>query len=477
VAVDEGGRVLVWTRDEPLAVFPGVIHSAMIRLYADLVGALLQREGHLSYRTLTQLFGFDAACLEQVRQALVFKQLARDVQGEGLEWTGGLSRVETDHQPGAPPDAVVEAASAPLDVVPLLPAPPVHPTPEAERRQLTVLFCDLVGSTQLSGQLDPEDWRAVVRAYQEAAAEVIQQYEGHIAQYLGDGLLVYFGYPTAHEDDARRAVHTGLGMVQAIATLNTRLAAQYGVELAVRVGAHTGPVVVGAMGSAERHEHLALGETPNIAARLEALAAPNTVVISGVTAQLVQRAFVLEALGTQALKGITAPMGVWRVVGPLETLQEATTLLPEDAKPLVGRSEELGLMVRRWEQSKAGQGQVVLISGEAGIDKSALVDTLRAQVRREGLTRVTIRCSPYHTNSALYPVIAHVHQALRFERYDTAEEKLAKREQALQTVSLPLHEVVPLMAALVAVPLPDGRYPPLPLTPLQQRQQTYVVRW
>ena len=342
-----------------------------------------------------------------------------------------------------------------------------------------MLFCDLVGSTQLSGQLDPEDLRAVVRAYQEAAAEVIQRYEGHIAQYLGDGLLVYFGYPTAHEDDARRAVHTGLGIVEAMGTLNSRLQAEYGVALAVRLGIHTGPVVVGVMGGGARHEHLALGETPNIAARLEGLAAPNTVVISAVTAQLVQRAFVLEALSIQALKGVAAPMEVWRVVGPLETLREAAMPAPEDVAPLVGRDEELGLIVRRWEQSKAGQGQVVLISGEAGIGKSSLVDTLRARVRREGLTRVAMRCSPYHTNSALYPVIAHVQQALRFERHDTAAEKLAKLEQALQPLRLPLHEVVPLMAELLAVPLPDGRYPPLHLTPLQQRQQTYdaLVAW
>ena len=345
---------------------------------------------------------------------------------------------------------------------------------------MTVLFCDLVDSTRLSQQLDPEDLRQVVRAYQETAAAVIQRFEGHIAQYLGDGLLVYFGYPRAHEDDAQRAVHTGLGIVEAMGTLNSRLQAEYGVALAVRLGLHTGPVVVGAMGGGGRHEHLALGETPNIAARLEGLAAPNTVVISAVTAQLVQRAFALEALGTQALKGITAPMGVWRVVGPLETLHEAATPAPEDVmKPLVGRGEELGLMVRRWEQSKAGQGQVVLISGEAGIGKSALVDTLRAHVRREGLTRVTVRCSPYHTNSALYPVMAHVQQVVRLARDDTAAEKLTKLEQALQPLSLPLHEVVPLMAALLAVPLPDGRYPPLHLTPLQQRQQTYdaLVAW
>ena len=176
-----------------------------------------------------------------------------------------------------------------------------------------MLFCDLVGSTQLSGQLDPEDLRAVVRAYQEAAAEVIQRYEGHIAQYLGDGLLVYFGYPVAHEDDARRAVHTGLGIVEAIATLNTRLATLYGVHLAVRLGIHTGPVVVGVMGGGGRHEHLALGGTPNIAARLEALAPTNAVVISAVTARLVHGTFALEALGTHALHGVAELMALSHV--------------------------------------------------------------------------------------------------------------------------------------------------------------------
>jgi predicted ATPase len=262
-------------------------------------------------------------------------------------------------------------------------------------------------------------------------------------------------------------------------TLNGRLQAEYGVALAVRLGIHTGPVVVGVMGGGVRHEHLALGETPNIASRLEGLATPNTVVISAVTAQLVQRAFVLEALGTPALKGITAPIEVWQVVCPLEILREATMPAPEDVKPLVGRSEELGLLLRCWEQSKAGQGQVVLISGEAGIGKSALVETLRAHVRREGLTRVAMGCSPYHTNSALYPVIAHVQQAVRLARDDTAAEKLAKLEQVLQPLSFSLHEVVPLIAELLAVPLPDGRYPPLHLTPLQQRQQTYdaLVAW
>ena len=394
VAVDEEGRVLVWTRDEPHVVFPGVIHSAMMRLYADLVSALLQREGRLSYRTLTQLFGFDAACLDQVRQDLVFKQLARDVHSKGLEWTGGLPRVGTDHRPAAPLDAVVETASALSDVVPVLPAAPVRPAPEAERRQLTVLLCDLVGSTQLSGQLDPEDWRAVVRAYQEAAAAVIQQYEGHIAQYLGDGLLVYFGYPTAHEDDARRAVHTGLGIVQAIAPLNTRLATQYGVQLAVRLGIHSGPVVVGMMGGGGRHEHLALGETPNVAARLQSLAPANTVVISAVTARLVRNTFHLEDLGTHALPGVAEPMTISRVRGLLAPPSPDEEFVTAAVPVLVGREEERGLLHRCWEQSRAGLGQVVCISGEAGIGKSALVEWLRAQVRAEGLPRLAFRCSP-----------------------------------------------------------------------------------
>ena len=241
----------------------------------------------------------------------------------------------------------------------------------------------------------------------------MQRYEGHIAQYLGDGLLVYFGYPTAHEDDARRAVHTGLGIVQAIATLNTRLAAQYGVQLAVRLGIHTGPVVVGVMGGGGRHEHLALGETPNIAARLQNLAPANTVVISAVTARLVQGAFALEELGTHTLHGVAEPMAVSRVRGLLAPPSPDEEFVTATVPVLVGREEESGLLRRRWEQSKAGLGQVVLLSGEAGIGKSALVEGLRAQVRTEGLPRIAVRCSPYHTTSALYPVITHIEHLLQ----------------------------------------------------------------
>jgi class 3 adenylate cyclase len=471
--VDDAGHGLIWTSDASLLASRHIVHSAVMRLYEDLVSALLQREGRVSYRTLTQLFGLNEASLDHVRQELIFKQLARDAHGEGLEWVGGQPRVvETDGRPAMPTGATNEIVSAPSDEVPMLPAAPIRPPPEAERRQLTVLFCDLVGSTQLSGQLDPEDLRAVVRAYQEAAAEVIQHYAGHIAQYLGDGLLVYFGYPTAHEDDARRAVHTGLGIVQAIAALNTSLTAQYGVQLAVRLGIHTGPVVVGVMGGGGRHEHLALGETPNIAARLQAIAPANAVVISAVTTRLVQGTFALEDLGTHTLHGGVEPMAVSRVHGLLATPSRDEEFFTAGAPFLVGREEESGLLRRHWDQSKAGLGQVVFISGEAGIGKSALVEGLRAQVRVEGLPRIAFRCSPYHVNSALYPVITHIERLLEFVPDDPPATRLAKLEAGLRPYGLPLVEVVPLLAALLSVPLPAERYTPLTGTPQHQKQQT-----
>jgi class 3 adenylate cyclase len=345
--------------------------------------------------------------------------------------------------------------------------------PRAERRQLSVMFCDLAGSTELSARLDPEDLREVVRFYQETAADVIQGFDGHIAQYLGDGLLVYFGYPQAHEDDAHRAVRAAMGIVDAMDTLNKRLESEFGVQLAVRLGIHTGPVVVGEVGGGGRHEQLALGETPNIAARLEGLAEPDTVVISAMTKRLVEGGFVLKDLGSHRLKGVPEPIAVARVLSPIVTQsddeEEAGTGI---IKTLVGRDEEIGLLLRRWEQSKEGFGQVVLINGEPGIGKSALADVVREHVASEGYTRATYRCSPYHTNSALYPVTTHLQRVWRWERDDTPDEKLGKMEETLRTTNLPLKEVVPLFAALFSLPLPEGRYPSLGLTPQQEKQQT-----
>jgi class 3 adenylate cyclase len=365
------GRGFVWRDDAPL------LHAdrrneteAERRFHALLPGviALLRQERRVTFRTLKYIFRLDETFLDDVRRELRFRRLALDENGEGLVWTGeespaGPFGAAPPRPPAPPPEAVVVTSpassvsslpvtkTAPLhDGAAALPEP-VHHASDAERRQLTVLFCDLVGSTQLSGQLDPEDLRTVVRTYQEAAAEVVQLYEGHIAQYLGDGLLVYFGYPTAHEDDARRAVYTGLYIVQALATLNTRLAAQYGVELAVRLGIHTGPVVVGQMGGGGRHEHLALGETPIIAARLETLAPTNTVVISAVTARLVRGAFALEELGMHTLHGVADPMAISCVRGLLAAPSHGEEFVTATVPVLVGREEESGLLRRRWDQS------------------------------------------------------------------------------------------------------------------------------
>jgi len=475
-----------------------------------LVIALLRQEGRVTYRTLKYAFGIDEAVLDEVREELTLRRLAVDEECQVLVWTG-------ETPPAVPPPAVSPRPPAPADTsaivpspaIPTLPQPisetqtpahepttppeavrpdapqdepavilePARSTPEAERRQLTVMFCDLADSTRLSQQLDAEDLREVVRAYQATAAEVIHHYEGHIAQYLGDGLLVYVGWPVAHEDDALRGVHAGLGIVAAITTsLNPRLQREQGVQLAVRVGLHTGPVVVGEMGGGGRHEHLATGDTVNIAARLEGLAAPNTVVISHVTARLVRQAVGLEDLGRHALKGVAEPMQVFRVCGPLE--EHADEPVTAGVPFLVGRDEELGLLRRRWAQAKERLGQVVLLSGTAGLGKSALTEVLRAQVRDEGLPRIAFRCSAYHQHSALYPVITHVERVLDVQREDTPATKLDKLERGLRPYRLPLDEVVPLFAALLSVPL-EGRYPAPTLTPQKQKQQTLdaLVAW
>ncbi|WP_179136847.1 MutS-related protein [Candidatus Entotheonella palauensis] len=430
--------------------------------------ALLQREGRVTYQALKLEFGLDEAFLDGIRDELIYaKRCAADEDSIVLVWTGMPVTVSP-----TPPLATAEAEPDDHATSPLPDTPSV---PDAERRQLTVMFCDLVGSTDLSGKLDPEDLRDVVRAYQESAAAVIQHFDGHIAQYLGDGLLVYFGYPTAHEDDAQRAVHTGLGIVDAMGSLNLRLEAEHKIRLAVRLGIHTGPVVVGEMGGGDRHEHLALGETPNIAARLEGLAPHNTVVISPVTARLVRNVFDLDELGTFELKGVAEPMAVSQVLGPLATDDAAEEMTGKNFDALVGRDEEIGLLLRRWEQSKAGTGQVVLLSGDAGFGKSSLIDGLRLHVHQEGYTRITFQCTPYTTTSALYPVIVHIQRLLQWEREDSIDTKLSKMENALQPYGLPLADTIPVLAALLSLSVPETRYPPLQLTPQQQRQQTQDV--
>ena len=443
----------------------------------DQIVALLQRRGRVTYSALKLQFRLDDEHLAVLKDELLYAypQVVDDA-GRGLHWTGDMAATQVPAPPAHNTNRNPSARQTTLSRM-LLHACTPRP-PEAERRQLTVLFCDLADSTRLSGQLDPEDLREVVLAYQATCVEVIQRFDGHIAQYLGDGLLVYFGYPQAHEDDAQRAVRTGLGILDAMGTLNTRLERAKGIRLAVRIGIHTGPVVVGTMGSGGRHEQLALGETPNLAARLQSLAAPDTVAISETTHRLVQGYFRCNDLGSPSLKGVETPLRVYRVVEESAAQSRLDVAGSTGLTPLVGREHEVGLLRERWAQSRDGLGQVVLLSGEAGIGKSRLVRVLTEHVADAGAPWLTLRCSPYHTNSAFYPVIEHLQRLLQWHRDETPAARLDTLEQALRTAGLPLEEMVPLLAALLSLPVPE-RYPPLTLSPQRQKQKTQeaLVAW
>ena len=332
-------------------------------------------------------------------------------------------------------------------------------TPEAERRQLTVMFCDLVGSTALSERLDPEDLREVIHTYQECCAGVVERFGGFIARYMGDGLLVYFGYPQAHEDDAERAIRAGLGIVEAVGGLRPG----DDLTLQVRIGIATGLVVAGDhIGEGASEEKAVVGETPNLAARLQGFAEPDTVVIAPSTYRLAGGLFVCDDLGPQRLKGISAPVRAYRVreAGHAPSRFEATA--ERRLTPLVGREEEIALLLKRWEQAKDGDGQVVLLSGEPGVGKSRILRSFRERLEDELRNRVLYYCSPYHQNSAFYPAIDQLERGLRFEKDDGAAEKLDKLEAALGDLGLPVPEIAPLLASLLSLPAGD-RYPPPPL--------------
>ncbi len=427
----------------------------------DQVIALLRQRSRVTYRLLKRQFQLDDETLEDLKIELIKGQrLAVDEDGDVLVWTGaGGTTLESTALPPQHPQQP--------------PTQDIPPTPDAERRQLTVLFCDLVDSTPLASQLDPEDLREVVRAYQETCAKVIARFDGHIAQYLGDGLLVYFGYPLAHEDDAQRAVRAGLGILEAMGPLNERLGPERGVPLAVRLGIHTGLVVVGEVGSGTRQEQLALGDTPNIAARLQGIAAPNTLVISAATFALLGGFFACQPLGTPLLKGQAQPLVVYRVLYESMARSRLEAASSTGWTPLVGREQEIGLLMERWAQVKDGSGQVVLLSGEAGIGKSRLVQVLKEHVAAEPQTWLTpCQCSPYYQNTALYPMIDLLERvALRFEREESPQQKLSKLEGFVVQYGLPLAEAVPLFAALLSLPL-SAAYAPLTGSPEQQKQKT-----
>jgi class 3 adenylate cyclase/predicted ATPase len=329
---------------------------------------------------------------------------------------------------------------------------------EAERRQVTVMFADLVGSTALPTGMDPEDLRDVFAAYSSCAEETVSKFGGTVAQYMGDGILGYFGYPHAHEDDADQAVRAGLELIAAVAGLKTRVPHQ------LRVGIATGVVVVGNLTPS------IAGETPNLAARLQNIAKPNTVVISDGTRRLLGDFFELEDLGTRDLKGIAAPVQVWAVLRPSSSTSRFEALHPSGMTTLVGREGEYELLRRRWSKAKEGEGQVVLLSGEAGIGKSHLTVALSERLKGERYIRVRCFCSPQHTDSALHPSIGQMERAAAFARDDALQAKLDKLDALLRQTSTSAEDSA-LFVDMLSLPN-DGRYPVLELTPRQRRQRT-----
>ena len=346
---------------------------------------------------------------------------------------------------------------------------PIAPHDTAERRQVTVMFSDLVGSTALSARMDPEDLREVISAYQKCVAETVRRFGGFVAKYMGDGVLVYFGYPQAHEDDAAQAVRAGLELIGAVSSL------KHDAPLQTRVGIATGLVVVGDLiGSGEAQERGIVGETPNLAARLQALAEPNTVVIADGTRRLLGNLFELEDLGAKELKGISGPIRAFAALRASAVESRFEALHATNLTALVGREEELELLLRRWSKAKTGEGQVVLLSGEAGIGKSRLTAALLENVASEPHTRLRYFCSPHHRDSALYPAITQLERAAGFRRDDTAEQRLDKLKAVLSQGTNDLREVVPLIADLLSISTGDG-YPPIDLKPQKRKERTLAA--
>src|ERR1700739_3870904 len=334
----------------------------------------------------------------------------------------------------------------------------------AERRQVTVMFSDLIGSTALSARMDPEDLREIISAYQRCVAKTVRRFGGFVARYLGDAVLIYFGYPQAHEDDAERAVRAGLALIDAVATLPVP------EPLQVRIGAATGMVVVGDLVvSGEAQERSIVGETPNLAARLQAIAEPNRVVIAEATRRLIGSLFELRDLGPKDLKGIAGPVKPFAVLRVSSVASRFEAMHPGVLTALVGREEELELLLRRWAKAKTGEGQVVLLSGDAGIGKSRLAAALMEALAAEPYTRLRCFCSPQHTDSAFYPIIGQFERAAGFVHGDTSQAKLDKLDALLAQTSTSRQDAG-LLAEMLSLPN-DGRYPALEPVPEQRRQK------
>jgi class 3 adenylate cyclase/tetratricopeptide (TPR) repeat protein len=351
-------------------------------------------------------------------------------------------------------------------------APPTTPEiQEAERRQVTVLFSDLVGSTALANEIDPEDMSALIKRYQDVCAGAIARFDGFIAKFMGDGVLAYFGYPQAQEDAAERAVYAALAIIDSL----TQLKRPDGKALETRVGIATGLVVIGdIIGSGVAREHSIVGETPNLAARLQTLAEPNSILVSQSTHHLLGRQFDYQSLGEQSLKGFANPVQVWRVLREAEVASRFAAGRGARSVPFIGRVQEIGLLLDRWQLAKDGEGQVIFISGEAGMGKSRIVDALCERIGDDSYYHLICQCSPYHTNSALHPVIRQFERSAGFTLEDSAAIKLEKLEALLSATDNLTDSTASLLADLLSIPF-DGRYPPLEFSPAQRKTATIAA--
>src|SRR5579859_584496 len=349
------------------------------------------------------------------------------------------------------------------------PAPETAARDGAERRHMTVMFCDLIGLAALTARLDPEDMADLLRAVQGAIAAAVARFDGHVAKWVGDGATIYFGYPRAHEDDAERAARAGLALIDAIANLGLA----HDAPLDVRIGISSGLVVVGELiGEGEARERGVVGDTANLAARLRSEAAPGTILVSEATRRLLGKAFEMERLGPHALKGFRSPVVTWRVIREQENFSRFDAARSEALTPLVGREDEIAFLCERWRQAVQGEGQVVLLSGEAGIGKSRMVATLRDRLDDKHHIVMRYQCSPHHLNDAFYPVIGQIRHAANFVNGEPAGARLDKMEKIIEATGLPCKEVAPSLAALLGIPT-DDRYPPLEMAPAELKERTF----
>jgi class 3 adenylate cyclase len=338
----------------------------------------------------------------------------------------------------------------------------------AERRHMTVMFYELTGLSALTARLDPEDMADLIRAAQRAITAAVTRLDGHVARWVGDGGTIYFGYPRAHEDDAERAARAALALVDAIA----KLGRSHGVALDVRVGISSGLVVVGELiGEGEARERGVVGETANLAARLRSEAEAGAILVSDATRRLLGKAFEIKALGPQALKGFRSPVAIWRVVRELENFSRFDAARSEALTPFIGREDEIALLLERWQQAAAGEGQVVLLSGEAGIGKSRILAMLRDRLAEAHPTVMRYQCSPHRLNDAFHPVIGQIWHAAGFVSGEPAGQRLDKLEAMIEATGLACGDIAPALAALFAIPS-AGRYPPLEIGPAELRERT-----